>query len=417
MDEAHLIYDWNLAGERRPPHQVAVELDDETLRDGLQSPSVRTPSLDDKVRILHLMAGLGIQAANIGLPGAGPAVRRDVQRLAREIRDARLPIAPNCAARTLRVDIDPILEAAEVAGVPIEAAVFIGSSPIRQYAEGWTVETMLAHTLDAVEYAVKHGLPVMYVTEDSTRAHPDTLRRLYTAAIEAGAERVCLCDTVGHSTPEGVWNLVTFIASVVREGGRQVSIDWHGHNDRGLGLINSLTAAVAGVDRVHGTALGIGERVGNTSIDQLLVNFRLLGWIDTDLRSLGEYCDLVAHATGVPIPPSYPVLGRDAFRTATGVHAAAVVKALRRGDVWLADRVYSGVPAEQFGRAQIIEIGPMSGQSNVTYWLESRGIDPDPALVERIFTACKESAGLLEEREIHTIVGAWRATPATAPGA
>lgn len=413
MEQRELIYDWNVSGERRTPDRPAVELDDETLRDGLQSPSVRAPSIEEKLRILHYIATLGIQSANIGLPGAGPQVKQDVIVLAREIREAGLAIEPNCAARTLRVDIDPILEASDVAGVPIETAVFIGSSPIRQFAEDWTLDRMLQHSVDAVSYAASRGLPVMFVTEDTTRAQPETLRRLYTAAIEAGARRICLADTVGHATPDGVWNLVTFMKEVVADTGEAVKIDWHGHNDRGLALINSLTAAVAGADRVHGTALGIGERVGNTSIDQLLVNFKLLGWTDRDLTQLGPYCDFVSSVTGVPIPANYPVLGRDAFRTATGVHAAAVIKALHKGDSLLANRVYSGVPADYFGRSQTIEIGPMSGQSNVVYWLESRGIEPDPQLVESIFSECKRSDRLLTEGEVQTLVNAYAGNRAT----
>lgn len=417
MEEHELIYDWNVNGDRQAPARRDVELDDETLRDGLQSPSVRCPSIEEKLRILRYMHELGIQAANIGLPGAGLQVKQDVMRLAREIRDEGLHIFPNCAARTLQVDIDPIVDASEIVGLPIEAAVFIGSSPIRQYAEDWTIERMLRHSVEAVDYAVKHGLPVMFVTEDTTRAHPETLRRLYIAAIEAGARRICLADTVGHATPEGVWNLVTFIAEVVAGTGEDVRIDWHGHNDRGLGLINSVTAAQAGADRVHGTALGIGERVGNASIDQLLVNFRLLGWIESDLSTLGEYCDFVSGVTNTPIPPNYPVLGRDAFRTATGVHAAAVIKALRKGHEWVANRVYSGVPAEYFGRSQVIEIGPMSGQSNVSYWLEAHGIPPEPPLVEAIFQACKEANCVLTEEDIRALVAAWQGRETAAPSA
>ena len=408
MDERELIYDWNVQGERRTPVRRDVELDDETLRDGLQSPSVRSPSIGDKIRILHFMSELGIHAANIGLPGAGAQVKQDTIELAREIRETRLHISPNCAARTLNVDIDPIIEASEVAGLAIEAAVFIGSSPIRQYAEDWTVERMLRHSVEAVRYASGQGLPVMYVTEDTTRARPETLRRLYTAAIEAGAGRICLADTVGHATPEGVWNLLSFVKSVVADTGQSVKIDWHGHNDRGLGLINSLTAACAGADRIHGTAIGIGERVGNTAIDQLLVNFRLLGWIENDLQRLDEYCYFVSDVTGAPIPANYPVLGRDAFRTATGVHAAAVIKAMHKGDNWLANRVYSGVPAEYFGRRQSIEIGPMSGQSNVVFWLEERGIRAEPDLVELIFQECKQSQSLLREDDILAVVQRWQ---------
>lgn len=414
MDDSILIYDWNVSGGRQFPPRPAIELDDETLRDGLQSPSVRSPSVDEKLHILHCIADLGIEAANIGLPGASPQVKRDVLVLAREIRDCALPITPNCAARTVRVDIDPIVDVAMVAGIPVEAAVFIGSSPIRQYAEGWTVEGMVQQSIDAVTYARNQGLPVMYVTEDTTRASPDTLRRLYTAAIEAGANRICLADTVGYATPEGVWNLVRFARDLVTAMGGAVGIDWHGHNDRGLGLINALTAISAGVDRVHGTALGIGERVGNTPIDQLLVNLKVMGWIERDLSRLGSYCDFVGQVTGVTIPANYPVFGRDAFRTGTGVHAAAIIKAKRKGDDWLANRVYSGVPADYFGRSQIIEVGPMSGKSNIVYWLETRGFAAMPALVDSIFLACKDASCLLAEEEIINIVTSWQAMEPTA---
>ena len=408
MERDGLIYDWNVEGARRATLRQRVELNDETLRDGLQSPSVRSPSLDDKIRILHAIGALGIEAANIGLPGAGDQVKADVIALAREIRESKLEIAPNCAARTLQVDIEPIVDAAETVGMPIEAALFIGSSPIRQFAEDWTVDRMVEHSAAAVRFATGHGLPVMYVTEDTTRARPETLRRLYSAAIEAGARRICLADTVGHATPDGVWNLVTFVRTILTALGADVKLDWHGHNDRGLGLINALTAAEAGVDRIHGTALGIGERVGNTSMDQLLVNLTLLGWVQRDLSTLGAYCDLVSTVTDVPIPANYPVLGHDAFRTATGVHAAAIIKARNKGDEWLANRVYSGVPAEYFGRRQIIEIGPMSGQSNVIYWLQSHGIETDQNLVATLFADCKRSDGLLSEADILAAVDAWR---------
>lgn len=414
MDERDLIYDWNVDDEQQNTPVVSVELNDETLRDGLQSPSVQSPTIEAKLRILHFMDRLGIQSANIGLPGSGPLVKQDVMVLAREIRDGRLRLEPNCAARTLRVDIDPIVEASEVAGIPIEAALFIGSSPIRQYAEGWTLDRMLHHTEDAVGYAVSQGLPVMYVTEDTTRARPETLRALYTTAIEAGARRICLADTVGHSTPEGVCRLVRFVVGIAQATGVPVKIDWHGHNDRGLALVNSLAAARSGAHRIHGTALGIGERVGNTAIDQLLVNLRLLHWVESDLTVLGTYCDYVSEVTGIAIPTNYPVLGADAFRTATGVHAAAIIKAMRKGDDWLANRVYSGVPADYFGRTQSVEIGPMSGQSNVTYWLESRGFEAQPDLVHCIFTAGKQADRLLTEDEIRALAAAWHDERSTA---
>ncbi len=404
MDQHELIHDWNEAGERWERPGFRIEFDDETLRDGLQSPSVRTPAIEDKVRILHLMDRLGIDTADIGLPGAGPHVVADVARLAREIADQRLRIKANCAARTLKQDITPVIEISQQAGIPIEVCTFIGSSPIRQYAEDWTVERMLQHTEEAVTYAVSHDLPVMYVTEDTVRAHPDTLRRLFLTAIRAGAKRLCLCDTVGHATPTGVGNLVRFALDIVRESGAEIGLDWHGHSDRGLAVINTIAAIRAGATRVHGCAIGIGERVGNTPMDQLLVNLRLLGWIENDLGALPEYCERVSATTGVPVPPNYPVVGRDAFRTGTGVHAAAVIKAYRKGDDWLADRIYSGVPAGLVGRHQEIEVGPMSGESNVVYWLEHRKIEPTAERVQAVFRRAKSVDRVLTDAEIHAVL-------------
>ncbi|HYP27172.1 MAG TPA: LeuA family protein [Blastocatellia bacterium] len=398
MDKNDLIYDWNRESQSRL--QRRVEFDDETLRDGLQSPSVTDPPIGKKIEILHLMDSLGIDTANIGLPGAGPRAVADVTRLAKEILDCKLDITPNCAARTVKADIQPIIDISQKVGMAIEACTFIGSSPIRQYAEGWSLEMMLTATEDAVKFASSHGLPVMYVTEDTTRAHPDTIRALFTTAIEAGAKRVCVCDTVGHATPEGARALIRYVKSIVEETGEDVKIDWHGHQDRGLGVINAIAAFEAGADRLHGSALGVGERVGNAPMDQLLVNMQLMGYIDRDLSNLMRYCEVASEAIGVPIPISYPVVGRDAFRTATGVHAAAVIKAFRKGDDWLVDMVYSGVPAKMFGREQVIEIGPMSGKSNITFWLERHGIEPTEERVERIFNRAKEVDCVLTDEQI-----------------
>ena len=408
MDERELIYDWNSTGNNGAFDWagVRVDLNDETLRDGLQSPSVTDPSLATKKRLLHLMADLGIVAADIGLPGAGPRVVDQVRALAIEIRDHKLAISPNCAARTVVADIEPIVRIADEVGIKIEAATFIGSSPIRQYAEDWTLDRILKASEEAVTYAVKHGLPVMYVTEDTTRARPETLKALYGAAINCGAQRLCLADTVGHATPDGVKALVGFVKKEIVQK-NNVKIDWHGHRDRGMGLINCLAAIEAGVDRVHATALGVGERVGNAEMDLLIVNLKLLGAHQGDIRKLPEYCRLVADAVGVPIPVNYPVIGTDAFRTGTGVHAAAIIKAKKKGHNWLADRVYSSVPAEEFGFEQRIEISPVSGLSNVKYWLERHGYDPnDESACRTLFEAAKRTDRVLSDEECHRLLSA-----------
>lgn len=409
MDDQDLIYDWNVVGDGFDWASTTVELDDETLRDGLQSPSVLDPSIEDKIRLLHLMDRLGIQTADIGLPGAGPRAEKAVRALAREIVEQGMAIAPNCAARTMVRDVEPIARISQEVGIPIEVAAFIGSSPIRQYAEGWTLDRMLQASEEAVTFSVGEGLPVNFVTEDTTRARPDALRALYGHAIGWGARRVCIADTVGHATPEGAFALVRFvIEEIVEPSGEAVAVDWHGHRDRGLGMANALAAIQAGADRIHGTALGVGERVGNTEMDLLLVNLKLLGAHHRgDLSALPEYTALASRACGVPIDPTYPVMGRDAFRTATGVHAAAIVKAEEKGDAWLADRIYSGVPASLVGRQQEIEIGPMSGHSNVRHWLATRGYDAeDEALCRRVLEAAKRADHTLTEEELDALVGA-----------
>ena len=399
-----LVYDWNNIQPSIRAPQRHIGFDDETLRDGLQSPSVREPTVEKKIELLHLMNALDIDTADIGLPGAGGTHAAGVERLAKEIANQKLKIRPNCAARTHRSDIIPVVEISQRAGIPIEACTFIGSSSVRFFAEDWTLDKLLKLTEDAVSFAVGEGVPVMYVTEDTTRADPETLRALYTTAIRCGAKAVCVCDTVGHSTPDGARAVVSFVKGIIEEQGGNVRLDWHGHQDRGLGVINSIAAIEGGADQVHGSALGMGERVGNTPMDQLLVNLKLMGWIDNDLSLLGKYCATASSACDWPIPHNYPVFGRDAFRTGTGVHAAAVIKSYKKGNRELADLVYSGVPAGQFGLEQVIEIGPMSGKSNVIYWLEKRGIEPSEERVNRIYEHAKKASSILAEEDIRQLV-------------
>jgi 2-isopropylmalate synthase len=402
--KSELIYDWNQTHPASPQPLGPVLLNDETLRDGLQSPSVRDPSIKEKISILHLLEALGINSLDLGLPGAGPRALEHVEALAREIVDHKMRIRANCACRTHQNDIRPIAEIVQRTGLKIEAATFIGSSPIRRYTENWTDEFLLQTTESAVKYAISLGLDVMYVTEDTTRCDPEMVKRLYAAAINCGARSIAICDTAGHATPMGTFALVRFVMEeVVKPSGEKIRVDWHGHNDRGFAIANSMAALIAGAECVHATALGIGERVGNTQMDQMLVNLKLMGippWTDQDLTRLKEYCQTVSQVTGVPIPANYPVIGDDAFRTATGVHAAAVIKAFKKNDFELANTVYSGVPSHVFGLEQVIDIGPMSGKSNVLFWLERRGIPASDDLVESIYKRAKASDHTLSEAEI-----------------
>ena len=409
LSDADIIYDWNTVDERGRLFEQEILLLDETLRDGLQSPSITEPGIGDKIAIVHLLDELGVEYVNVGLPGAGPRAYEQAVELVRTIRDAKLTILPVCAARTHLDDIRPIVEISQQLGVAIECSTFTGSSPIRMYAEDWDIDILVKRSLEAIGFAVRHGLPTTYVTEDTTRSHPDVLSILFRTAIEHGATRLCLCDTTGHATPEGIKRLVGWTRAFTRSLGANVGIDWHGHNDRGLAVWNAICALEAGVDRAHGTVLGIGERVGNASLDQLLVNLKLLGELrDRDLSLLAVLCHTTAAACHLHVPPNYPIVGSDAFRTASGVHAAAIMKAERKGHAFLADRIYSSVPAAMLGREQEIAIGNMSGESNVVYWLRKQQIEPEPALVDRILAAAKRADRILTTEDLYRLVDATR---------
>lgn len=401
---SELIYDWNHVGASTLP---AVEVDDETLRDGLQSPSVREPTLAQKIEILEAMISLGIKRGDIGLPMS--AQLDDIKGLLHHISSQRRPFAPGLAVRTVMSDLQHVADLQQAYGIPVKAEAFLGCSRIRLAVEGWNLDKVLKLADEAIHFARREGIPMIFVTEDTTRAHPDDLRAVYGLALDAGVEEVCIADTVGHSTPHGVRAVVRAIRELATERGREdVLINWHGHSDRGLAVINSLVAAESGADVLHAAGLGIGERSGNTPMDQLLVNLKLMERWDHDLTGLKEYVRLVSHAVDVPIPRNYPVFGSDAFRTATGVHAAALLKARRDGDQALEDVVYSGVPAHLFGLEQEVELGRMSGKSNALYWLRKRGLPEDEALVEDLVKAAQRSPVVLSESELYRLVSAYQ---------
>ena len=412
MDERSLIYDWNTIDyefNRNPSnHPHGVWFDDETLRDGLQSPSARNPSIPEKIELLSYMEKLGIQKVDLGLPGAGPFHLEHIDALISHILSNDYQIKPGAAVRTLMNDIEPLVDLQNKHGIPIQASAFLGTSPIRQYTEGWTMDKLISTMEKAVSYAVENEVPVMFVTEDTTRSNPDDVKKIYQRAMELGVRRLCVCDTCGHVTPNGVKKLLNFIdEEVIKDGGyhrRDVEVNWHGHQDRGLGVANNIAAVEAGADVLHGTALGVGERAGNAPLDQTLVNLKLMGIIDNDLTHLDEYTRLANKYIEVPLPRNYPVFGEDAFETGTGVHASAVIKAMRKGDNWLADRVYSGVPAGDFGLKQVIRIGHMAGRSNIIWWLEQNGYEVTDDLVAHLFEIAKSQRRNMEDSEVETAV-------------
>ena len=412
MDTGKLIYDWNVIDyeiNRNPAnHPHDLWFDDETLRDGLQSPSARNPTIEEKKELLTYMEKLGIQKVDLGLPGAGPFHREHINAMLSHIIENDFEIRPGAAVRTLMQDIEPLVEMQENHGISIQASAFLGTSPIRQYTEGWTMDKLISTMEKAVSYAVENEVPVMFVTEDTTRSNPDDVKAIYHRAMELGVRRLCVCDTCGHVTPNGVKKLLNFIdEEVIKDGGykrHEIEVNWHGHQDRGLGVANNIAAVEAGADVIHGTALGVGERAGNAPLDQTLVNLKLMGVIDNDLTLLDEYTRTANKYIEVPLPRNYPVFGDDAFETGTGVHASAVIKAMRKGDDWLADRVYSGVPAGDFGLKQVIRIGHMAGRSNIIWWLEQNGYEVSDELVSHLFEIAKSQRRNMLDSEVENAV-------------
>ena len=399
-----LVYDWNDGGWSAR----AVELNDESLRDGLQSPSVVDPAIEVKCQLVDAMSDAGIEALNIGFPASSERALSDAVALGRHVARAGSRMSCNAAARTKVEDIAAVARVSQACGIRIEVGAFVGASPLRQRAEGRTLDELWIRAEEAIAFARRENLPVMLVMEDTTRSPPDLVRSLYLRAIRSGATRLCLADTVGHATPGGVRRLVEFVRKEVI-GGADIKLDWHGHRDRGLGVANALAAIEAGVDRVHATALGIGERVGNTELDLLVVNLHELGARRVDLRRLRAYVELAACAFGVPIPSGYPVFGADAFRTGSGVHAAAMEKALDKGR-GVRDKLYSSVSAGELGLEQRVEVSYLSGRANVRAWLEAHGFDDtDEELCAALLDHAKKSRGLLAEDELREVVAGRRA--------
>ena len=405
-----LIHDWNAAERSTNGASRPVALLDDTLRDGLQNAGVRQPKLEERAELLHHMARVGVACVNLGLPASSARAFSVCERLCREISEQKLPLTVACAGRTLESDMNAIVELAARSGLPLEGHAFVGASAIRAHVEGWDLDLLKRRTEAALGVLVRAGVPAVFVTEDTTRTDPDTLRALFRVALSAGATRLCLCDTVGHATPAGTRRLIAFTRAFAAECGTAPAVDWHGHNDRGLALANALEALAAGADRAHATALGLGERVGNVPMELLVLNLALAGRLslgtgELDLVPLADYCRRSAELLGWQIPPNHPLVGENAFRTATGVHAAAIVKAQKKG-AWAADRVYGAVPAGALGRTQEICVGAMSGSANVAAWFEAHGIVAEDALVRKVLEHARSADHILSDAEIRALLPA-----------
>ena len=410
-----MLYDWSRADRQDETGAVAPSgvFFDETLRDGVQAPNVANPTIEQRLQVVDHMVRAGIRCADLGFPGSGPAAAQASLATARHIAAQRHPLVPGYAGRTHPTDVRAICEIAQRAGIAVDAYVFIGISPIRQYVEDWSVSSIVRDIRVAADLCRRDGVDFVLVLEDSSRCTPGILARVYGVAVDLGITRITLCDTVGAAVPAGADAVVRWSTKYFERRQHEMALEWHGHNDRGLALANSLAALAAGCARVHGTVLGIGERAGNASIDQLIVNSRLEHGNGHDLTALREYCEFASRVLAVGIPPNYPAMGRDVFKTSAGVHASAILKAHRKGDVAVKDSVYSGVPAGLLGREQEVLIDASSGASNVRYWLAVNGVAgsdgvngaaADGGLVEDVLRHAKRAGRPLTDDEIRRVI-------------
>lgn len=404
MDKKNIVYDWNHLPTNSRPNSIGrkanVEVNDETLRDGLQATYVKHPRLEEKIILLDSMERVGINSANIGFPISGSEQFNDVVALAAHVKKNKYKISLECGGRLHKKDVQAIIEASQRAGLGLDAGLFIASSHIRHMVEAWSLPMMKKMIKEGVGLAVKNGLRVMFVTEDTTRAHPKTLDYLYNSAIDAGAVRLCLSDTVGHATPIGTSNLLTFIKRNIIKKNKHILLDWHGHNDRGLALANTYAAITHGINRVQATALGVGERAGNISMEELVFNLSMDNIGQWNLKELKKYAKIASRILKFKLPANYPIIGKDVFKTATGVHAAAILKSIQINNHTLAGVVYSAIDPIKVDRNFHILIGPMSGKANVIYHLTKHNIPFNARLVDAILKLAKSERRIVKNREI-----------------
>lgn len=404
--DSDIWFSWNSLKVSAPPGLPAYSgtFLDETLRDGLQAPSVRNLTLNQKITMIEHMVRSGVRAADLGFPGSDPAALRECIEIAKWIVATGYPLVQAYAGRTHPSDIDAICEIAQACGVVVEAYIFIGISPIRQYVEQWDIAQIQQKIRKSVAQCRREGVEFVLVLEDTIRCTPQVLRRIYDVAVELGIRRVALCDTVGAALPSGTESLIHWSNSYFSYRGHPVALEWHGHNDRGLALINSLTAHALGCARVHGTILGIGERAGNASLDLLMLNSHLDEHAKYDLVALREYCEYAAQVLGVGIPGNYPAMGENVFQTSAGVHASAIFKAHEKGSLPIKDAVYSGVPASLLGREQEILVDSSSGAINVKYWLLINGYEcENEDVIKQVLARAKASCQPLTDEQIRRV--------------
>ncbi len=389
---------------QKPVQKYAI--DDETLRDGVQAPYVLQPTIEQALTIFEFSRKLGVQKADIGFAASSPTTFNRIKEVAKQNYGEGTPITISCAARTTIGDIDPIIKLSQEIGNPIEADTFIGTDPLRMKVEGWTPEFMANQVEQVTRYAIDHGVPTMLVTETSfagIQQIPNVVRDIYLAGLNAGAGRVCLCDTTGAHTFDEIIEGIHWMRNLLDTNGfHHVGIDFHGHDDLTNAVSNSVAAFMAGADRVHATILGIGERRGNTDLIPLLVQLDKKEMnSDHNLHILPEYAMYASSVLGVPISDTHPVIGPDARCMVSGVHATAALKGLEQGH----KGIYLPFDPDSLGikPSHTTKIGQMAGKGNVLLFALMEGLPrPTDLQIERVLNEAKglDQRGFLSPTEI-----------------
>ncbi|MDE7432358.1 MAG: LeuA family protein [Lachnospiraceae bacterium] len=394
------IYEWNddCFFDRR------IKVHDETLREGIQNLGTDI-TLKEKKAYIDSISRLPVASICLGYPASSKKIYDEIDLLIPYIQAKKSNISISCAARTTIGDIEPIARLSQKYGCNIKVNAFIGTSQIRQYIEQWDIRHICSLVREAVNYANLNGIETCIITEDSTRTSPEILKTVYLTAIESGCKNICFCDTVGYADCTGIKKLFKFVHKEIIKNNDQILIEWHGHNDRGMALENALIAALIGANMIHTTSFGIGERCGNTPLELFLLNLAVMGDIrmSDSLKMITDHCRKISELFNWQIPNNYPVWGENSFSTVSGIHAAAIYKALdMEGN--LGEKVYSFIEPSILGRHQEIKINYMSGKSNILYWMKKNMIKPDDKLVEDILKKAKTSTTPLSDETIWAII-------------
>ena len=405
MKENELIYNWakHPIGESKAVKHSAnqhVDVDDETLRDGLQGTQVESHPTTEGKKIYLDWVSRFVEHADIGFPGSEEEHQKEIEELIKYAVTRRLDITLSCAARGAALeDVKPIIDISHnLDGYLLEADIFLDGSTYRSLKEGWDRKEKLDKLSENIKLLKQHKLPVMFVAERATSTSPEELFEICQLAADLGVERICLADTQGCADPQAITNIFRWGFSELGKKYREIIWDFHGHNDLNLGVANCLTAVQEGVNRIHATKFCIGERAGNVDLATILLILNLHGFRNIDLQRLQEFSRVASDVLHIAIPKNAPVIGESAFATSSGVHSAP----LDKSEDEVSD-IYFPYHPGLVGRKPKVEVGRFSGAATVRYKLKSLGIQPIDGMVDEILHEAKNERGFISETTIRNI--------------